>query len=145
MKMVKSILGIAAIFVLGLLVGVLGTNLVFQQRFKKEPRPIDAVLMHRLSKRLDLTPVQQDEVRIILDNLRVQLKEIRKAYHPRVKAAFDESFAQIRQYLTDPQKEQMDIFETRLPKHFPYDRKRHHRSNHDRGGRPGEKDTFRDR
>ena len=140
MKMYKSILGIVAIFVLGIMVGVLGTNLVFKQRFEKGPPPIDVVLMHRLSKRLDLTPAQQVDVRKILDNLRIQLKEIRKDYHPRVKAAFDESFAQIRQYLTNPQKEQMDLFEKRLPKHFPFDRKSHHRSKRDRKRLPAPKD-----
>lgn len=131
MKMYKSILGITAIFVLGLLAGILGTNLVFKHRFEKGPPPIEVVLMHRLSRRLDLTTSQQVEVRKILDNLQIQLKEIRKDYHPRVKAAFDASFAQIRQYLTEPQKEQMDIFENHLPKHFPFDRKRHHRPRHD--------------
>jgi len=131
MKMVKSILGIAALFALGVLAGVLATNLVFKHRFEKGPPPIEDVLMHRLSKQIDLTPEQQVEVRKILDNLRIRLKEIRKDYHPRVKTAFDESFSQIRQVLTEPQREQMDIFEKHLPRHFPYDRKKHHRK-HDK-------------
>ena len=145
MKMYKSILGIAAIFLLGVMAGVLGTNLVFKQRFEKGPPPIDVVLMHRLSKRLDLTPAQQTEVRKILDNLRVRLKEIRQDYHPRVKAAFDARFDQIRQHLTESQRAKMDIFEKHLPKHLPFDRKRHHRSKRDENQFPAVKDYPKDR
>ena len=132
MKVFKTVVGIAAIFVLGVMAGVLGMNLVFKHRIEKGPPPIDRILMHRLSRRLDLTPDQQNEVRKVLDNLETQIKEIRKDYHPQVKAAFDASFMQIRKYLTEPQSQQMDIFEKRLPRHLPFDRKKPHRSKHNR-------------
>ena len=130
MKVFKTVVGIAAIFVLGVMAGVLGMNLVFKHRIEKGPPSIDVILMHRLSKRLDLTPAQQIEVRKVLDNLETQIKEIRKDYHPQVKAAFDASFMQIRKYLTEPQSQQMDIFEKNLPTHLPFDRKKPHRSKH---------------
>jgi hypothetical protein len=123
MKLFKAIAGIAAIFILGAMTGVLGTTLVVQHRIeifhKKGPPSIKPMLMKRITDRLDLNTSQRESVEKILDELQIQLREMRRDFHPKIKAAFDASFERIKEHLDDSQKKQMDILLKELPDHFP--------------------------
>lgn len=123
MKLFKAIAGITAIFALGIMTGVLGTGLMVRHRMEmfheKGPPPIKPMLMKRLSNRLDLTPAQREAVGKILDELQVQIRELRHDFHPKIKAAFDSSFERIREQLTDAQKRQLEVLLKELPDHFP--------------------------
>jgi hypothetical protein len=123
MKLFKAIAGVVAIFTLGVMTGVLGTHLVVKHRIEmfqeKGPPPIKHMFKKRIIDRLDLTPSQRDAVEKIFDDLQVQLREIRKDFHPKIKAAFDASFDRIKELLDESQKKQMDILLKELPDHFP--------------------------
>ena len=122
MKHFKAIAGVTAIFVLGIMTGVLGTNLVVKHRIEmfheKGPPPIKPMFMKRLSDQLNLAPAQREAVEKILDDLQVQIRELRHDFQPKIKAAFDSSFERIREQLTDSQKRQMEVFLRELPDHF---------------------------
>lgn len=135
MKRLKAISGILAIFILGIMTGVLGTGLVVKHRIEsfqeKGFPPIRPMFMKRIGNRLDLTPAQRVEVEKIIDNLQVELREVRRDFHPKIKAAFDTCFEQIREHLTEPQKKKLDIIKKQLPKHFPPGKDfRRHRGKH---------------
>jgi ribosome recycling factor len=77
----------------------------------------------RIIDHLDLTPSQRESVEKILDELQIQVREIRQDFHPKIKAAFDESFEQIKELLDESQKKQMDKLLKDLPDHFPFHRR----------------------
>jgi hypothetical protein len=146
MKRLKAISGILAIFILGIMTGVLGTSMVVKHRVEsfheKGFPPIRPMFMKRIGNHLDLTSAQRVEVEKIIDTLQVELREIRQDSHPKIKAAFDNCFDQIRKHLTEPQKKKLDIIKKELPKHFPpgKDFRRHHRKHrdHPKGMKPPE-------
>lgn len=133
MKRLKAIAGILAIFILGTMTGVLGTGLVVKHRMEsfheKGFPPIRPMLMKRIVNRLDLTPDQQVEVEKIISNLQADLRNARRDFHPKIKAAFDSCFEQIGGLLTEPQKKKLDRIRKELPKHFPPGKnfRRHHK------------------
>jgi len=137
MKKFKAIAGILAIFVLGIMTGVLGTGMVVKHRIEsfheKGSPPIRPMFMKRIGNRLDLMPAQRVEVEKILDTLQIELKKIRQDSHPKIKAAFDTCFEQIRKHLTDSQKKKLDIIREKLPDHFPPGKnfRRHHGKHRD--------------
>ncbi|MGB9500459.1 MAG: hypothetical protein ACKVE4_12125 [Dissulfuribacterales bacterium] len=141
MKRLKAISGILAIFALGIMTGVLGTGLVVKQRIEsfheKGSPPIRPMFMKRIGNRLDLTPAQRVEVEKILDTLQIELREVRRNFYPKIQAAFDNCFEQIKKHLTDSQKKKLDIIRKKLPGHFPpgKDFRRLHRKhrNHPKG------------
>lgn len=112
MKWFKAIAGITAIFLLGVMTGVLGTGQVVKHRIEtireKGPPPFKPLFMNRLGDRLDLKPEQRLEVERILDSLQVQLRQLRQGFHPKVKAAFDNAFREIEKKLTPAQREKME-------------------------------------
>jgi hypothetical protein len=126
MKLIKAIAGIMAIFVLGVMTGVLGASLVVKHRIEmfheKGPPPIKPMLMKRLTDRLDLTPAQHEAVEKILDDLQVQIRELRHDFQPKIKEAFDSGFEHIREQLTDSQKRRLELLLKELPDHFPFQR-----------------------
>jgi Spy/CpxP family protein refolding chaperone len=123
MKRFKAVAGVMAIFTLGAMTGVLGAHLVVKHRIEmfheKGPPPIKPMFKKRIIDRLDLTPTQREAVEKILDELQVQLREIRQDFHPKIKAAFDASFDRIKALLDESQKKEMDILLKELPDHFP--------------------------
>ncbi|RJP92439.1 MAG: hypothetical protein C4518_07250 [Desulfobacteraceae bacterium] len=126
MKRIKAIAGILAIFTLGIMTGALGTGLVVKHRVamfhERGPARISPMFMERIGDRLDLTSDQRTEVKQILDLLEDQLKEIRQVFDPKIKAAFDDAFNRIATHLTDPQKQQLEIFRKQFPKHCRKDK-----------------------
>ncbi len=123
MKFLKAVIGIGMIFILGVMTGVLGTTLFIQKRIdtfhEKGPPPIKPMFQKRIIDRLDLRPDQRLAVEKILDDLQIQLREMRQEFHPKIKAAFDASFKDIREILNDTQKKQLDKLLKDMPDHFP--------------------------
>lgn len=133
MKRFKAIAGILVIFLLGAMTGVLGTSLVVKHRIEmfheKGPPAFKRLFMDRLGDRLELTSDQRVDVERILDSLQVQLRQIRQAFHPKVKAAFDAAFKEIEKKLTPSQKLKMEKFLQDWPRPFrfgPHHRYRGH-------------------
>lgn len=148
MKRLKAITGILAIFILGIMTGVLGTGMVVKHRIEsfheKGLPPIRPMFMKRIGSRLDLTPAQRVEVEKIIDTLQIELRGIRRDFHPKIKAAFDNSFEQIKKHLTEPQKQKLDKIRSELPRHFPpgkdFHRKHRKHRDHPEGVKPHDDD-----
>lgn len=133
MKRIKAIAGIFAIFALGVMTGALGMDMVVKHRLEifheKGPPHIGPMFMKRIGDRLDLTPEQRIEVEKILDSLEKELREIRHAVDPKIKAVFDNAFEQIGKHLTLPQQQKLNTLKEQFPRRF-HGGKRFHEDRH---------------
>ncbi|MGH9338436.1 MAG: hypothetical protein ACRD1R_02325 [Acidobacteriota bacterium] len=97
-------LSVVAIFLLGTLAGSLATTLHFRWR---APRPQIAQFpergLQRLFNRLDLSNDQEAEVRIILDHLREDLRDLRRDMSPRIQDIRAKADRGLREVLSDDQ------------------------------------------
>jgi Spy/CpxP family protein refolding chaperone len=112
MKRWKSILGVLLVFLLGALAGAAVVHRVDRQRVEavlsgRGGATVDLVV-RRLSRSLDLDPVQQDQVRAIVTETRRDIVEIRKPVQGQVEAAIERSRARVRAILRPDQQEKFD-------------------------------------
>jgi hypothetical protein len=126
MKRIKAIAGIIVIFALGAMTGALGMDMMIKHRIEmfheKGPPHIGPMFMQRIGDRLDLTADQRLEVGKILDNLEIQLREIRQGFDPKIKIAFDDAFKKIGDQLTEPQQQKLNRLKEKFPRRFRPDK-----------------------
>ena len=111
MAKVKLWLGVFLVFVLGMLVGALGSHFVIKhriERFVKEGPP-HIVFLKKLSAELGLTPAQQLEIEKILDQGHQKFEIFREKTFPQLKAIIDNSTKQIKAKLNVEQKKKFDV------------------------------------
>ena len=139
MNRLKLATGIVLIFALGVLCGVLGSGMYFKQRIdhfrESGPQTRKELLMKRLTRRLELTPQQQEKVAVIFEEMRGQLFSLRTKHRPDLERIREQGHARIKAILTAEQQIQFDEMMKRL-------KKRRHRKappfgEHGPGGRPG--------
>jgi hypothetical protein len=112
MKRWKSILGVLLVFLLGALAGAAVVHRVGRQSVEavlsgRGGATVD-IVVRRLSRSLDLDPVQQDQVRAIVTETRRDIVEIRKPVQGQVEAAIERSRARVRAILRSDQQEKFD-------------------------------------
>jgi len=112
MKRWKSILGVLLVFLLGALAGAavyhrFGHQGVEDVLSGRGGATVDLVVK-RLTRSLDLDPVQQDQVRAIVTETRREIGEIRKPVQPQFEAAIERSRASVRAILRPDQQEKFD-------------------------------------
>ena len=133
---VKVIAGIVLVFLLGILVGSLGTGIYAKRKFESfvmgGPLKKRVLAMKRLSDKLDLTPEQQAGIGKIVDKAMNDLHEHRQKHHPTIKGIMDNAFSSIKEKLRDDQKGQMDRLYDRLKKRWQEKRGHHKRPHKDR-------------
>ncbi|MBS3758988.1 MAG: hypothetical protein KGY61_10030 [Desulfobacterales bacterium] len=134
MKFLKAIAGITAIFILGVLTGILGTGLVVKHRIEtfheKGPPPIKAMFMERLSHQLELNPEQKIRIEAILEDTQKDLNRVRQTFRPRIKQVFSTCFNRIEAQLTPIQQKRFKAMQERFPRfmpHPPFKKQPHHR------------------
>jgi hypothetical protein len=106
-----AILSVIGLFVIGILIGSLGTHLYYAHRLLKPDGPPGEggrIFMDRLLTRLDLTPDQRREIETILDESHARAEEFRRTMAPEVRALMDETHERLMAVLTP---EQREIFE----------------------------------
>lgn len=138
MNKLKLATGIVLIFALGVLTGVLGYGMYFKQRIEHfreaGPQTRKELLMKRLTRRLELTPQQQEKVAVIFEEMREQLFSLRKKHKPDLERIREQGHARIKAILTPEQQVQFDEMMARL-------KKRHRKAppfgSHEPGRRPG--------
>ncbi len=139
MNRLKLATGIILIFALGVLTGVFGSGMYFKQRvehFRESgPQTRKELLMKRLTRRLDLTPQQQEKVTVIFEEMREQLFNLRTKHKPDMERIREQGHARIKAILTAEQKIQFDEMTARLKKRMHG--KRPPFGDHGPGGRPG--------
>jgi Spy/CpxP family protein refolding chaperone len=129
MRKAKLIAGVALVFVLGVLVGSLGTRFYHRDwsaPFFHEPSSRKALIMKRLTKDLGLTEAQQKEFRAIVDETEKKLEAFGAETRSAVKAIFDESFSRMKEKLDPDQQKKLDELRAKHEAHLK-ERSRKHR------------------
>src|SRR5664279_782373 len=90
MKNFKAVIGIVLIFVLGAASGAIVTHMIHRNRMesfiKGGPEAREEVIVSRLTRKLDLDAQQQTQVRAIIHENHLAIRQIRKENHPRIQA-----------------------------------------------------------
>jgi Spy/CpxP family protein refolding chaperone len=111
MRRSTAIAAIAALFLVGVLVGVLGTH-VFYLRHLQQPgwllKTGTRLLAAELKRSLDLTPEQQRQVGAILADAQQDAFALRREMMPRVIAILDRTHSRISAVLTPEQRERFE-------------------------------------
>jgi nucleoid DNA-binding protein len=116
----KLISGLLLVFVLGVLVGSVGTGFYLKHRLApiiKEPRARKAFIMKRLSKKLNLTPNQKTKIEPIVEQMIEKRREYYRKTRPEIKRIMDQGFTQIKEELNEDQKKKLDELREKFQKH----------------------------
>lgn len=112
MKNWKAIVGVIAVFLLGMVAGGLITAKVFQYRIYgvlKSGSPAAAnVVVRRLSWQLRLDAAQREQVRQIVTEAQQEMKAVRKQVHPQVEEILDRADGKVRAVLRPEQQEKYE-------------------------------------
>jgi len=117
----KLAAGVALIFCVGALAGILGASLYFEEKIEKmfHHRPPRAErIVERLTHDLDLTPAQQEEIRPIIMAYDQKASDLKLQYRPQMKVLHEEVKAEIRIRLDEEQKLKFDELNEKLEKRF---------------------------
>ena len=113
MKRLTAVLAIAALFAVGVLVGVLGTHAFYLHELH-QPGGLAAfgtrLLARDLKHRLDLDEHQQAEVETILRDTGAESAALRRDVMPRVLAILDHAHARIDAVLTPAQRAEFERY-----------------------------------
>lgn len=111
MKNIKAVAGVLIIFILGIMTGVLTSGLIMEHRIEsfhqKGPPSLKPFFMKKITGSLDLSPSQEKEVEKNITALQERIGEIRREFHPRLRAAFDDCYKEIGNNLDPLQKKRM--------------------------------------
>jgi len=110
MNKIKISVGILIVFVLGILIGVLGTKMILKQRIEKFAKgdPPAVRILKKYSDRLDLNESQKKEIKKIILQTRDKLREHRKKFRPEFEKIMNENFAMMKEHLNTEQKEELE-------------------------------------
>jgi len=112
MKQWKAIASVILVFLLGALTGALVTHTIYRQKMENiirdEPRTIREVIVQRLDRKLNLDPVQLEQVRAIVKETHSEMKNVRKQIRPQIEEILDRSQAKVRAILHSDQLEKYE-------------------------------------
>lgn len=107
MKRSLALLAVAALFFVGVVVGILGTHLFYARQLQK-PGGLAALgnrlFVASLERRLDLTAEQRQEIDAILEESRREGNALRQEVAPRVMALVERTSERIEEVLTPEQR-----------------------------------------
>ena len=129
MKKWKLIAGVALVFVLGVLVGSMGTRFYHRDwsgRFFQEPSARKALILKRLTKELNLTEAQQKEFRPIVEETEKKLEAFGLERRSAVKPILDESFSRMKEKLDPEQQKKLDELRAKHEARLKDKKRRHH-------------------
>jgi Spy/CpxP family protein refolding chaperone len=94
MKNNKAIIGIVLVFALGATSGAVATHMFHRARMdsfiKGGPESREEVIVSRLTRKLDLDPQQQAQVRTIVHENHLAMRQVRKQYHPQIQTILEQ-------------------------------------------------------
>jgi Spy/CpxP family protein refolding chaperone len=129
MGKIKIGIGILLVFIIGGLSGVLGTQLYLKNQFeqfdKAGPPHLERFFMKKLSQELNLTEAQKQDIKRIVNQSMVKLHEVKQRFAPEIEKIMDQSFALIKEKLTDDQKKEFETLQEKMKKF------REHKGPHD--------------
>ena len=122
MRRLKVCVGILLVFILGTLVGTLGTGFFIKNRianfFRGDGSFPPIRILERLSVKLDLSKSQQTEIEEILKQAQGQLIDFRQVYRPEFEKIFNNTIEQIKQKLDSKQRQKLEKLTERLKHRF---------------------------
>lgn len=125
MKNVKAIIGIILVFLLGAVSGALVTHVINRDRMesfiKGGATSREEVIVSRLTRKLDLDPQQQIQVRAIVHENHGAMRQIRNSYRPQIQAILEQGQARITTLLRPDQQEKFRQIVAERRKHHPPD------------------------
>jgi hypothetical protein len=116
MKKWRLIIGVVVVFILGVLVGSLGTQLYQRQwseRFWKDPAERRALFLRKLTRELRLTEEQQKEFKVIIGDVDRNLEALHRERRAEVKKIFDEGFSRMKEKLDPDQQKKLEELRAR--------------------------------
>ncbi len=120
MKKWKLAIGVVLVFILGGLVGSVGTQIYFKhwsERFWKNPSARREAFLQRLTRELRLTEAQQKEFRAIIEEVDKKVEQFRRENRAEIRKVLDEGFNQMKQKLNPDQQLKLDELKARHEKH----------------------------
>jgi hypothetical protein len=129
MKKWKLIVGVILVFILGLLMGSLGTRFYhrdWSERFFEEPSARKAVILKKLTKDLDLTEPQQKEFKAIVEETDKKLEAYGLERRSAVKAILGESFSRMKEKLDPEQQKKLEELKAKHEARMKDKKRRHH-------------------
>jgi hypothetical protein len=112
MKNWKTILGVVAVFVLGMLAGGLVTAKCFQHRIHQvlagDQSVVSNMIVRRLGWRLRLDATQKGQLRAIVGEAQQEVKAVRKQVQPQVEEIVNRAIEKERVTLRPDQAEKFD-------------------------------------
>jgi hypothetical protein len=107
MNKLKVISGILAIFLLGAIVGTLITRMIYENRVEAlvsgDSQVREEAMISRLSKNIDLDETQRSQIRVIIHEMREELRDIYKQVRPQSLAVREKHRDKIRKILRPEQ------------------------------------------
>lgn len=125
MKKWKLITGITLIFLLGALIGSLGTGLFLHNRpGSRKPEALKMAVMKRLVRQLDLTADQKPRVETIVDQLQEKTRNHFNKTRQEMRAIIAQGIARIKKELNPDQQKKLDTLHERFKRrHRRWDRR----------------------
>jgi Spy/CpxP family protein refolding chaperone len=122
MKNVKAIIGIVLVFVLGAASGAVVTHMVYRDRMatfiKGGPESREEVIVSRLTRKLSLDVRQQEQVKAIVHEDHLAIRQIRNQYRPQIQGILEQGQARIMALLNPEQRDKFrKILEERRNRH----------------------------
>jgi hypothetical protein len=118
----KAIAGILFIFILGGLVGALGTGMVVKQRIKRfaDPRrpPPPIRVLQRQLRRMTLSAEQEAAMTPVLERMHAGFQALLEKSRPEFDRLFDSHVQEIREKLNAGQQEQLDATVQKIKAHL---------------------------
>ncbi len=113
----KVIAGILAVFLLGVVTGVLGAGMVIHQKFRQftmGEKPFQTFFMRRLERELDLTDAQKPRVERIVREGAVEVREFLQESRLAFEAIMERRNDQLKKVLTPEQQQKLDAMQARI-------------------------------
>ena len=129
MKKWRLIVGVILVFILGVLMGSLGTRFYhrdWSERFFQEPSARETVILKKLTKDLGLTEAQQKEFKGIVEETDKKLQAFGQERRSAIKAILDESFSRMNEKLDPEQKKKLEELKARHEARLKDKKRRHH-------------------
>ena len=124
MNKLKLISGVTLIFLVGGLAGALGAGLYLKRGggdFDREiigPHRKVAMIMEKLSSRLDLTESQQAEIGKIVEESYAGIMAVKRRYLPEIKKIIDQRFEAINEKLTSEQQKKLAEIKQKIERRY---------------------------
>jgi hypothetical protein len=119
MNIWKLISGVALVFIIGVLIGSIGTRIYFKHRHPPrslEPKAKAAFIMNKLSRELNLTQEQKNATEKIVEQMMENLHQHSLKSRSGVQTIVDEDFSRVKAGLSDDQKKKLDVMREKFDK-----------------------------